>query len=205
VSARGSQGENPLKSARHGAGHGLIDCNMRHVRAIIAVSLMVAATGLALEGEAIAMKLESSAFTNEGMVPAKYTCDGNDVSPPLTWSGVPGGTKSLALIADDPDAPMGEWVHWVVWNIPPSITALTENISADRRLDDGMRQGINDFKRAGYGGPCPPGGTHRYYFKLYALDADINLGERAGKSELENAMKGHVLAEAQLMGRYARK
>lgn len=151
------------------------------------------------------MKLESSAFSSEGMVPAKYTCDGNDVSPPLAWSGVPAGTKSFALIADDPDAPMGIWVHWVVWNIPPSITKLTENVPTDRRLDDGMRQGINDFKRAGYGGPCPPGGEHRYYFKLYALDTDITLGERAGKGELENAMKGHVLAEAQLMGRYARK
>lgn len=178
---------------------------MRHVRAIIVLSVMVVATGLALEGEAIAMKLESSAFTNEGKVPAKYTCDGNDVSPPLTWSGAPGGTKSFALIADDPDAPMGMWVHWVVWNIPPSITKLAENIPTDRRLDDGMRQGINDFKRAGYGGPCPPGGEHRYYFKLYALDTEVGLEERAGKGELENAMKGHVLAEAQLMGRYARK
>jgi Raf kinase inhibitor-like YbhB/YbcL family protein len=166
---------------------------------------MIFIAGFALEGEANAMKLESSAFTNEGMVPSKYTCDGNDVSPPLSWSGAPSGTKSFALIADDPDAPMGTWVHWVVWNIPPSTDKLAENVPADRRLDDGMRQGINDFKRAGYGGPCPPGGKHRYYFKLYALDTQLSLGESTGKVALEKAMKDHVLAEAQLMGRYERK
>jgi len=175
---------------------------VRYLCAAIAVFFIA---GCVLEGEASAMKLESSAFTNEGLVPSKYTCDGDDVSPPLVWSGAPGNTKSFALIADDPDAPMGMWVHWVVWNIPPSSTKLDENIPDDRRLDDGMRQGINDFKRPGYGGPCPPGGKHRYFFKLYALDTEIVLGDGAGKAELEKAMKDHVLAEAQLMGRYERK
>lgn len=175
---------------------------MKHLCMAIVV-LFIA--GIVLGREANAMKLESSAFIDEGMVPSKYTCDGNDVSPPLAWSGVPSGTKSFALIADDPDAPMGTWVHWVVWNIPPSTTKLDEDIPTDRRLDDGMRQGLNDFKRPGYGGPCPPGGKHRYFFKLYALDKEITLGDGAGKIDLQGAMKGHILAEAQLMGRYERK
>lgn len=166
---------------------------------------MLIVVSLALGEGASAMKLESSVFANEGTVPSKYTCDGQDMSPPLAWSGAPGGTKSFALIADDPDAPMGTWVHWVVWNIPPSATALPEGVPSDRRLDDGMRQGISDFKRAGYGGPCPPGGVHRYYFNLYALDTEISLGDTAGKKELEAAMKGHILADAQLMARYSRK
>ena len=178
---------------------------MRYVLLILTGIFLIAVAIFVIQREANSMKLESSAFANDGNVPSKYTCDGSDVSPPLAWSGVPDGTKSFALIADDPDAPMGTWVHWVVWNIPPSSTNLDESMPADRRLDDGTRQGINDFRKSGYGGPCPPGGTHRYFFKLYALDTEISLGDRAGKQDLEGAMKDHILAEAQLMGRYERK
>ncbi len=152
----------------------------------------------------MAFELKSSAFAHESAVPSKYTCDGADVSPPLAWSGAPAGTKSYALVVDDPDAPAGTWVHWVVWNIPASASALTENIAAAAELPDGTRQGISDFKRPGWGGPCPPSGTHRYYFKLYALDALLDISATATKRDLEAAMKGHVLGQATLRGTYAR-
>jgi Raf kinase inhibitor-like YbhB/YbcL family protein len=149
-------------------------------------------------------KLESSAFSNEGTVPSKYTCDGPDVSPPLKWSGAPEGTKTFAMICDDPDAPMGTWVHWVMWNIPANVSEFKEGMSKDPKLSDGTMQGISDFKRPGYGGPCPPSGTHRYYFKLYALDAELSLPESTTKADLEKAIKGHILAEAKYMGTYSR-
>ncbi len=151
------------------------------------------------------LKVKSTAFEEGGMIPKKYTCDGDDVSPPLTWNSVPGGTKSLALISDDPDAPMGTWVHWVLFNIPPNMKELHENIPPKKVLDNGARQGITDFRRIGYGGPCPPGGTHRYYFKLYALDTEIDLDAGITKEQLLDAMEGHILAEGQLMGKYKRK
>lgn len=152
----------------------------------------------------MAFELRSSVFTNEGAIPAKYTCKGADVSPPLAWSGAPAGTKSFALIADDPDAPMGTWVHWVVWNIPAHVTVLQEAIDKKAELADGTRQGISDFKRPGYGGPCPPSGTHRYYFKLYALNASIDLPSGTTKAELEAAMNGRVLGQATLMGTFSK-
>jgi Raf kinase inhibitor-like YbhB/YbcL family protein len=151
------------------------------------------------------MQITSPAFSENSMVPAKYTCDGQDISPPLEWKDSPAGTKSLALICDDPDAPMGTWVHWVAYNISPNITKLDENVRPEKELKNGMRQGNNHWPKIGYGGPCPPGGTHRYYFKLYALDNIPDLKPGATKAQLLQAMKGHILAEAQLMGKYARQ
>lgn len=150
------------------------------------------------------MKLTSSAFNEGGMIPDKYTCDGADVSPPLKWNSLPDGTKSLALICDDPDAPVGTWVHWVYFDIPAKTDALPENISPDEHPDSGGIQGINDFRRIGYGGPCPPGGTHRYYFKLYALDTLLNLSPGATKSQVLKAMEHHIIDRTQLMGKYLR-
>ncbi|MGD8534293.1 MAG: YbhB/YbcL family Raf kinase inhibitor-like protein [Candidatus Aminicenantes bacterium] len=150
------------------------------------------------------IKISSAAFEEGGMIPAKYTCDEEDVSPPLAWDSIPEGTKTLAFICDDPDAPMGTWVHWVFFNLPADISELPENIPPERELESGAKQGTNDFGRIGYGGPCPPGGTHRYYFKLYALDAELDLDAGARKQQLLEAMEGHILAEGQLMGRYSR-
>jgi Raf kinase inhibitor-like YbhB/YbcL family protein len=157
------------------------------------------------KSRSMAISVSSSAFKEGDMIPAKYTCDGNDVSVTLRWTGVPEGTKSIALISDDPDAPAGTWVHWVMWNIPPAVCELAEGVSPKSQLPDGSRQGISDFGRPGYGGPCPPGGTHRYYFRVYALDAMLDLPDSARKADLVEAMKGHILAEGQLMGKYSRR
>lgn len=151
------------------------------------------------------MKITSSAFSEGGGIPSKYTCDGQDISPPLEWKDAPGDTKSFALISDDPDAPGGTWVHWVAFNIPPTAAKLEESIKQDREFANGMKQGSNDWPKIGYGGPCPPSGTHRYYFKLYALDAMLDIKPGATKEQLLKAMKGHVLAEARLMGKYKRQ
>lgn len=150
------------------------------------------------------MKIISSAFEEGAMMPKKYTCDGIDISPALEWSLVPNGTKTFALICDDPDAPMGTWVHWVLFNLPEDIKKLSENVPPLEVLTNGAKQGKNDFGKIGYGGPCPPGGTHRYYFKVYALDEKINVEAGITKSELLKAMEGHILSEGQLMGRYKR-
>ena len=152
------------------------------------------------------MQLTSTAFHDGGDLPARYTCDGNNVSPPLAWSGVPANTKTLAVIVDDPDAPDPRaprtvWVHWVVYNLPPSVTGLPE---AAAELPPGAKAGINDFKKVAYGGPCPPIGKHRYFFKLYALDTALPELGKAGKAQVEHAMTGHVLAQAQLIGMYQR-
>ena len=151
------------------------------------------------------MELKSSAFPPGGVIPAKYTCDGLDISPPLSWADVPAGTQSLALIADDPDAPGGMWVHWVAWNIPPNTNALQEDVPKRDSLPSGMQQGTTDFRSIGYGGPCPPSGTHRYFFKLYALKTTLNLPPSTTKKELEKAMQGHILKQAELIGKYQRK
>jgi len=151
------------------------------------------------------ISLSSSAFEDGGIIPARYTADGEDVSPPLAWGAVPAGTRSLALICDDPDAPRGTWVHWVIFNIPPETRELPEAVPAEEVLADGARQGRNDFGRIGYGGPAPPPGrAHRYFFKLYALDTVLELEPGATKAQLLEAMKGHILAAGQLMGRYQR-
>ena len=146
------------------------------------------------------MKISSTAFIQKGHIPAKYTCDGADISPPLKIENIPAGTKSLVLIVDDPDAPAGTWVHWVVWNIDPSTREIKED-----SVPQSASQGMTDFRRQAYGGPCPPSGTHRYFFKLYALDSLLTPGPRATKTAVENAMKGRILAQAELVGLYARK
>jgi len=151
------------------------------------------------------IKVTSSAFEPEGMIPAKYTCDGQDISPPLQWDAVPEGAESIALISDDPDAPMGTWVHWVLFNLPPNTKALAENIPPDKTLPNGAVQGTSDFGRIGYGGPCPPSGTHRYFFKIYALDKIVDLPPGTRKRDLLKAMEGHVLGQGELMGKYKRK
>ena len=153
----------------------------------------------------MSFNLESSAFKDGGDIPKKYTCDGEDLSPNLTWNEPPAGTKSLALIADDPDAPSGTWVHWVYFDIPVQARSLPEGLSKNAELKDGSRQGRNDFGRVGYGGPCPPRGpAHRYLFKLYALNAKLDLPPGATKADVERAMKGKILGQAQLMGKYKR-
>jgi len=152
------------------------------------------------------ISIASTAFSDGQPIPDKYTCTGQDVSPPLAWSGAPTGTKSFALIADDPDAPMGTWVHWVIYNLPPAVTGLAESTPPSLELPNGSKQGVNDFSNIGYGGPCPPSGKpHRYFFKLYALDIALNLKSGATKKQLLKAMTGHVLAEGQLTGTYQRR
>jgi Raf kinase inhibitor-like YbhB/YbcL family protein len=152
----------------------------------------------------MAITITSSSFTEGGMIPKKHTCDAADISPDLKWSGVPKEVKSLALICDDPDAPGGTWVHWVLFNIPADVTTLQAGVSPDAVLKNGAQHGKNDFRKLGYGGPCPPGGTHRYFFKIYALDTLLSLESGSTKSQLLAAMKGHILAEGQLMGKYKR-
>jgi Raf kinase inhibitor-like YbhB/YbcL family protein len=157
----------------------------------------------------MALKLSSPAFTNGGTIPPLFTCDGNDVSPPLHWSDPPEGTRSLVLIADDPDAPdpaapKMTWVHWVLYNLPPAAGGLPE-AATSAKLPPGTLEGLNDWKRTGYGGPCPPIGRHRYYFRLYALDTTLPDLRRPGRAKLEKAMKGHVLLEVTLMGTYQRQ
>jgi Raf kinase inhibitor-like YbhB/YbcL family protein len=151
----------------------------------------------------------SSSAVGEGLpIPAKHTCDGADTSPPLAWSGAPAGTQSFAIIMDDPDAPMGTWVHWVLWNLPGTVSSLAEHVPKTERLPQlgGALQGNNTWPQIGYNGPCPPPGKpHRYFFKLYALDAVLGLKSGAGKTDLERAMQNHVLGQAQLMGTYGRK
>ena len=151
------------------------------------------------------IKITSSAFEDGGLIPAKYTCDGADMSPPLQWDAVPEGTKSIALICDDPDAPMGTFVHWVIFGLPADTRELAENIPSDETLPNGAKQGTSDFGRIGYGGPCPPSGTHRYFFKIYALDAEVELAAGASKRELLKAMEGHILGQGQLIGKYKRQ
>lgn len=152
----------------------------------------------------MAFRLESTAFKNGGTIPKKYACDGEDVSPPLTWSDPPVGTKSFALICDDPDAPILTWVHWVIYGIPADRRELKERMSTQESIDD-IKQGVNSWRRPGYGGPCPPGRTtHRYFFRLYALNNVLELAPGRKRKDLEKEMSGHILAEAQLMGLYSR-
>ena len=147
--------------------------------------------------------ISSGAFSQGDTIPVEYTCDGSDISPPLVFSEIPDSAKSIALIVDDPDAPGGTWVHWVIYNMPVG-RELAKGVPIAGTLPDGSRQGTSDFGKAGYGGPCPPSGTHRYYFKAYVLDIVLDIQSGASKAELENAMQGHVLAKAELIGKYAR-
>jgi hypothetical protein len=180
---------------------------MKYILVLMLVSSLFAACGSNAKKEetAMTMQITSSAFTEGQPIPKKNTCEGADVSPPLAWTNVPEGAKSLALICDDPDAPMGTWVHWVLYNLPPDTRTLGENVPKKPALDNGAMQGTSDFRRPGYGGPCPPPGKpHRYFFKLYALDTVLALKDGAAKKDVEKAMQGHVLAEGQLMGTYKR-
>jgi Raf kinase inhibitor-like YbhB/YbcL family protein len=174
----------------------------------LAVALLLGACGggapdLSVQG--VSLSLESSAFADGEAIPLRYTCDGEDLSPPLAWGEPPAGTLSLALIADDPDAPVGTWVHWVLFNLPADTRSLPEGLLPEAAVAGGL-QGINGWKELGYGGPCPPkGSTHRYFFKLYALDTALDLEAGASKADVEKAMDGHILGQGQLVGRYGRQ
>ena len=172
---------------------------MNPARVLLALFL-----GFFAKGVPMALHIESSAFSDGGQIPRQYTCDGKDVSPPLSWKGVPEKTKSLALICDDPDAPSKTWVHWVLFDLPPQTKQLPEGVRTTESVAGGGTQGTNDFRKVGYGGPCPPGGAHRYFFKLYALDTELKLSSTATKADVERTMKGHVVAEGTLMGKYSR-
>jgi Raf kinase inhibitor-like YbhB/YbcL family protein len=165
--------------------------------------------GMLTGGAAMALTLTSSAFSQNGSIPAQYTCEGSDISPDLSWTDIPPKTKSLVLIVDDPDAPDPAaprltWVHWVLYNIPATATGMPQAVAA-KALPAGTKEGLNDWKRTGYGGPCPPIGRHRYFHKLYALDVVLPDLGRATKADVEKAMKGHVLADTQLIGTYQKK
>jgi hypothetical protein len=158
------------------------------------------------EGEqTMSIQITSAAFREGSAIPQKYTCDSEDISPPLAWNGLPPNTKSLALIVDDPDAPVGTWVHWLLYDMPAELAGLQEGLSKTSTVQGIGAQGTNDFRKIGYGGPCPPKGKpHRYFFRLYALDTPLNLKPEATRRELEKAMQGHILAQGQLMGTYSR-
>lgn len=165
---------------------------------IAILSILVLSPAWAEEAK---MKIASPEFSHNGSIPSKFTCDGGNINPPLSFEGVPSGTKSLALIMDDPDAPRGTWVHWVLWNISPEAKGIGENSTPKEAM-----MGVNDSRKNGdYGGPCPPSGTHRYFFKLYALDTALSLDKGSEKAELEKAMEGHILAQAELIGLYKRR
>jgi Raf kinase inhibitor-like YbhB/YbcL family protein len=169
-------------------------------RAIIAGALAIALAAMAaLAAGGAKMKITSSAFQEGANIPSQFTCDGAGTSPPLQIADIPSEAKSLALIVDDPDAPSGLFTHWMVWNIPPQTSAVGEG-----NTPKGV-QGTNDFGKSGYGGPCPPSGTHRYYFKIFALDRELDLPFGAKRGQVDAAMKGHVVAQGELMGRYSRK
>ena len=153
---------------------------------------------------AMTLSLSSSAFAGGQSIPAKYSCIGRNISPDLAWANAPAGTKSFALIVDDPDAPMGTWVHWVVFNIPAATSNLPEAARAGAQLADGSLQGKNSSGKLGYDGPCPPSGTHRYFFKLYALDTALDLASGSSKDQLLKAMQGHILAQGELMGTFSK-
>ncbi len=153
----------------------------------------------------MAFAITSAAFASGATIPPRYTCDGEDLSPPLAWQGAPEGTRAFALICDDPDAPAGTWIHWVIYNIPATEAGLAEGIPSQETLPNGARQGVNSWGRVGYNGPCPPRGTHRYFFTLYALNTLLQLGPGARRDDLLRALRGHILAETRLMGTYARR
>lgn len=160
---------------------------------------------LTVGGVVMAMEIESPAFKNGDFIPKKYTCEGEDISPPLRWSRAPTEARSFVLINDDPDAPMGIWIHWLLYDIPSGVMSLEENVAKTASLENGAKQGNTSFGRVGYGGPCPPPGKpHRYFFKLYALDSVLGLEAGLRKVELLEAMKGHILAEAECVGLYKR-
>jgi len=157
------------------------------------------------EAKKMQIKITSPAFEDEGMIPARYTCDGENVSPPLTLDGIPENTQSIALIADDPDAPGRTFTHWLIFDLPPDTNQLSENIPMQATLTSGAKHGENDFGKTGYGGPCPPSGTHRYYFRAYALDSKTGLKPGISKTQLLEAVNEHLIAQGQIMGKYKRQ
>lgn len=162
--------------------------------------------GVSKEGmKTMSIEVTSSAFADGELIPAKYTADGENVSPPLRWQPVPENAKSIVIINDDPDAPVGTWVHWVVYDLGADVAELAEATPADEILANGVKQGTTDFGRIGYGGPAPPSGTHRYFFKVYALDTKLDLPAGATKEQVVDAMEGHVLAKGELVGKYKRR
>jgi len=173
---------------------------IRHLGIILVLSSLCVSAVFA-EDKAVQFSLSSPTFINNGLMPARYTCDGDNISPALNWNSVPPRTKSFALLVKDPDAPSGNWVHWVIFNIPPSERSLPEASDAPLK---GEVMGVNDFGNMGYGGPCPPSGTHRYIFRLYALDTVLDLGQAAKAQSVEAALNGHVLDKAELIGLYSR-
>lgn len=166
------------------------------------VLILVLLLSIFYYGEIFAMKISSQAFLDQEFIPSKYTCQDAGISPELSWHDIPSGTKSLVLIMEDPDAPMGLWTHWILYNIPPEITSLVENVKV---LPKGTEQGLNTLNETGYVAPCPPSGTHRYYFKLYALDAVLKPNNKFTNETLKKAMEKHILAQTELMGNYAKK
>ncbi|MEN8236047.1 MAG: YbhB/YbcL family Raf kinase inhibitor-like protein [Pseudomonadota bacterium] len=168
---------------------------------IIKTVVLCFITVVELKGTDMGFTLRSPAFEHNGFIPEVFTCDGGDRSPALHWQDIPAGTKSLALIMDDPDAPMGTWDHWILFNIPPNTTGLLEGVS---KLPAGVQEGTNSWNKTGYGGPCPPDKEHRYFFKLYALDIMLKLVDGVTKQELEQTMEGHIIGETELLGRYNR-
>jgi Raf kinase inhibitor-like YbhB/YbcL family protein len=156
------------------------------------------------KGGAMSILVESAAFKHNQPIPSKYTCDGQEVSPPVAWKNVPEKTKSIVLICDDPDAPAGTWVHWVCYDIPANVMFIPEGVPKADTLPGGGKQGTTDFRNIGYGGPCPPSGTHRYFFKVYALDSMLNLPAGKSKKDIEHAMKGHIINQGELVGTYSR-
>jgi hypothetical protein len=173
---------------------------------MVVVGIAVAAPGPPAKGGTVALVLSSGAFQSGADIPARFTCDGADLSPALSWTDPPAGTKSFALVVDDPDAPRGTWTHWMLWNLPATARALPEGVAKAATGPEGSRQGQSDFRRPGYGGPCPPPGpAHRYFFRLIALDGELNLGPGADRAAFDRALTGRrALAIAELMGRYAR-
>jgi Raf kinase inhibitor-like YbhB/YbcL family protein len=170
-----------------------------------AVLFFCQSAGLAQTGGAMSFQLASAAFSGNEMIPKKFTCEGADLSPQLSWNGAPSSTKTFALIMDDPDAPVGTWVHWVLYNLPPNIKELPEGVEKQEHLSNGALQGRNDFRKTGYGGPCPPAGKpHRYFFKLYALDISLDLKPGTSKADIERAIQNHTLGQAELVGRFGR-
>jgi hypothetical protein len=181
-------------------------CKLVHVFTLAAcLAPDVGCTSPSLGGAAMSLELRSPDFTSGGNIPRQFTCEGEDISPSLAWDAPPASTQSFSLIADDPDAPVGTWVHWVIFNLPANLRNLPQNFPKSEQFADGSIQGRNDFGKIGYGGPCPPPGKpHRYFFKLYALDAKLNLKAGTVKKDLERAMQGHILAQGEYMGRYSR-
>jgi Raf kinase inhibitor-like YbhB/YbcL family protein len=177
----------------------------RIIIVVCSIGLLFSICGNCEQGGKMPFILQSPAFEQNQKIPVQYTCDGQNISPPLAWKNVPEKTKSLVMICDDPDAPAGVWVHWVCYDIPVAVTGFFEGIPKSDSLPEGGKQGISDFGNNGYGGPCPPAGTHRYFFKIYALDKVLGLPAGKSKKEIERAVQGHILAKSDLVGVYSRK